>query len=268
MSNYGSYDDQPLLAELYDLVPVYASRTDIGFYVDRCRKTRGQVLELGCGTGRILIPAAESGCRITGLDVSPNMLAQCRTKLDRISPEVRDRVRLTESSMADFELGASFDLVTIPFRAFQHVLSISDQMACLKRVNRHLNAHGRLILDVFQVNFKYIADPASLEERDDFPECKLPDGRKIRRASRLTAFHRAEQVNDVELIYYVTNPDGSTERVAQSFPMRYYFRYEVEHLLARCGFEIVDLLGNFDKSPLNDGSPEMIFVAEKAQNID
>ncbi|MFQ5664209.1 MAG: hypothetical protein ACE5HL_10290 [Terriglobia bacterium] len=49
----------------------------------------------------------------------------------------------------------------------------------------------------------------------------------------------------------------------QTFPLRYFFRYEVEHLLARGGFKVVDLFGNFDRSPLRDDSPEMIFVAEK-----
>ena len=53
-----------------------------------------------------------------------------------------------------------------------------------------------------------------------------------------------------------------TERMVQAFPFRYFFRYEVEHLLARAGFEITDIFGNFDKSPLTDDSPEMIFVAE------
>jgi hypothetical protein len=67
----------------------------------------------------------------------------------------------------------------------------------------------------------------------------------------------------VEIIHYVTYPDGRTERLVQAFPFRYFFRYEVEHLLARCGFRVIDLFGSFDRSPLQDNSPEMIFVAAK-----
>ena len=63
---------------------------------------------------------------------------------------------------------------------------------------------------------------------------------------------------------YDTN--GKTERVVNGFPMRYFFRYEVEHLLARAGFEVVELYGDYDKSPLVDESPEMIFVARKVSD--
>jgi hypothetical protein len=49
-----------------------------------------------------------------------------------------------------------------------------------------------------------------------------------------------------------------------AFTVRYFFRYEVEHLLARCGFRVVEVFGDFDRSPLADASPEMIFVAEKS----
>ena len=66
----------------------------------------------------------------------------------------------------------------------------------------------------------------------------------------------SEQCNDVELIYYL---DG--RRLVQSFPLRYFFRFELEHLLARCGFEVTELLGAFDGSPFANDSPEMIFIA-------
>ena len=81
MSKHGGYDDQPFLADLYDLVPGYASRRDLEFYLELCRSARGKVLELGCGTGRVLIPAAAEGVDIVGLDLSPHMLARCREKL-------------------------------------------------------------------------------------------------------------------------------------------------------------------------------------------
>jgi hypothetical protein len=108
-----------------------------------------------------------------------------------------------------------------------------------------------------------IANPAYTEESEDFPDVELPDGRTFRRAHRIVAFHRAEQYNDVELIFYVTYPTGKTMRLVQEFPFRYFFRYEVEHLFAQTGFRVTELFGDFDKSPLSNDSPEMIFVAEK-----
>jgi SAM-dependent methyltransferase len=267
MSKYGGYVDQPIMAELYDLVPEYAKRADIDFYLQYCVTAKGPILELGCGTGRILLPAAEAGCQITGLDISKHMLAQCQRKLQRNSSAIQNRVQLVQSDMTTFDLAESFQLSIIPFHAFQHVIAADDQLACLRRINRHLSTGGHLILDVFQVNLKWINNPRATEESEDFAEQDLPDGRRLRRTSRVAAFHPADQVNDVEMIYHLTSLDGTTERIVQAFPFRYFFRYEMEHLLGRCGFKAVDLFGNFDRSPLADNSPEMIFVAKKCEDL-
>ena len=74
--------------------------------------------------------------------------------------------------------------------------------------------------------------------------------------------HRAEQQNDSELIYYLTDADGSTLRLVHRFSMKYFFRFELEHLLARSGFRVSSLYGNFDRSPFTDDSPEIIFEAQ------
>lgn len=103
-------------------------------------------------------------------------------------------------------------------------------------------------------------DPEFSQEREA-AEYQMSDGRKVHLSERVTAFHRAEQLNDVEMIYRVTHLDGREERLVMAFPFRYFFRYEVEHLLARCGFSVEATYGDFDRSPLHDRSPEMIFVA-------
>jgi hypothetical protein len=103
-------------------------------------------------------------------------------------------------------------------------------------------------------------DPEFLKERKA-AEYEMSGGRRVVLTERLTVFHRAAQRNDVEMIYNVMHPDGRQERLLMAFPFRYFFRYEVEHLLARCGFKEEETYGDFDRSPLQDNSPEMIFVA-------
>jgi hypothetical protein len=123
---------------------------------------------------------------------------------------------------------------------------------------------GRIAFDVFYPNSKMLLhDPAYLKESEDFADVVLPDGRRLRRAHRLVAFHRAQQYKDMEMIFYVTHPEGRVERIVQAFPFRYFFRYEVERLLVRCGFRIVNLFGSFERMPFKEDFPEMIFVAEK-----
>lgn len=261
--DYGGYTDLPFVAEFYD--PVYDSlaRRDVDFYVDCAIKAGGPILELGCGTGRVLIPTAQAGCQITGLDASPYMLDRCRAKLAGQPPDVRSRVKLVQADMTAFDTGEKYSLVTIPFRPFQHLIVVAEQKACLAYVHRHLGPGGRLVLDVYHPYLPALVDPKYLMEMQVDPEITLVDGRVLRRTSRIAAFHRAEQYNDVELIHYVKYPDGRQERLLHAFKMRYFYRFEMEHLLALAGFKVVELCGNFDGSPFGSESPEMIFVAEK-----
>lgn len=262
--NYGGYEDNEYVAEYYDTMYDNMRPQDIAFFVAYSRQAGGRTLELGCGTGRVLIPTAVAGCQITGLDISPFMLDKCREKLASEPEAVRQRGRLIQGKMTDFATGETYPLVTIPFRPFQHLITVAEQRACLECIHKHLAPDGICIIDVFNPNFAMLApDPKLTEEREDMPERQLPDGRRVRRAGRMAGFHREQQYNDIELIYYVTHPDGKTERVVQAFPMRYYFRYEMEHLLELSGFRVVDLFGDFDKSAYASDSPEMIFVAEK-----
>jgi SAM-dependent methyltransferase len=271
MSRFGGYEDCPFVTEFYDEVYTperfESARLGLDFYLHHARSIEGKVLELGCGTGRVLIPIAAAGRPIVGLDLSEHMLARCWEKLQKQPGEVQARVRLAQGSMTDFEVDEVFDLAIIPFRPFQHLVSVEEHLGCLRSTNRHLRMGGRLIFDVFQVDPRRISyHPDFAKETEHFPETEMSDGRRLRRTGRTVAFHRTEQYNDMEMIYYVTHPDGRAERFVQAFPFRYFFRYEVEHLLARCGFRMIEVFGNFDRSPLMDDSQNMIFVAEKCED--
>ena len=265
MSNkYGGYDLHEFAAEFYDTAYDSIAPNDINFFIDYSRKANGRTLELACGTGRILIPTAISGIEITGLDLSPFMLRICQEKLEKQPAEVQKRVMLIQGNMTDFNTRETYSLITIPFRSSQHLLTVEEQKSCLNYCSKHLNTHGQLIIDVFHPKpDRLVPSSEYKEEIEDLPETELPDGRKIRRTNRTAGFHREQQYNDIEMIYYVTHPNGRTERLVQSFPMRYFYRYEVEHLLTLSGFRIVDLFGDFDRSAFSTDSPEMIFIAEK-----
>jgi SAM-dependent methyltransferase len=260
---YGGYDEEEFTAEYYDSAYDHIRTGDIVFYIDYSKNAGGRTLELGCGTGRLLIPTAAAGCEITGLDLSPYMLAKCREKLEKQPKEVQERVKLVRANMTGFDTGETYKLITVPFRAFQHLLPVEEQKACLGCVSKHLEPGGLFILDLFNPRFDRLYQTKYEDEIEDLPETQLPDGRTVHRTSRLAGFHRHEQYNDVEMIYYITHPDGREERLVQAYPFRYLFRYEVEHLLELCGFKVIDLFGNHDRSAYSDDSPEMIFIAGK-----
>jgi SAM-dependent methyltransferase len=249
------------IADYYDTSPILAKRTqDVAFYVNAVKKYGDPVLELGCGTGRITMAIAEAGYRIVGLDISEKMLERAGEKRAARRREARERVHLVQGDMTDFDLGEKFRLIVIPFRPFQHLLEIEQQIGCLDCAKKHLAANGRLILDFFQTDAERIHDPKFLKE-SPLTEYDLPGGRHVAMSERVAAFHRGQQRNDVEMIFRVTHSDGKEERLVMAWTLRYFFRYEVEHLLGRCGFRLEAVYGDFDTSPLEDESPEMIFVA-------
>ncbi len=257
-------DEYGPAAEYYDYVPEYEGRTDVQFFVDLALESGGPVLEVGCGTGRILLPTARAGVEITGLDLSQGMLSVLRRRLAAEPLDVQARVRLVRGDMRAFDLGQQFALVTIPFRPFQHLTTVEDEMACLAAIHRHLMPAGRLVLDLFNPSIPLLANDARFQESEPGDEVKLPDGRRFHRTWRILDRNYFTQVQQVEMVYYVTHPDGRQERSAHAFPLRWLFRYEAEHLLARCGFEVEHLYSGYDKRKYGSEYPgELIFVARK-----
>ncbi len=177
---------------------------------------------------------------------------------------VQARVKLVQGDMRQFELGQTFGLVTIPFRPFQHLTTVEDQLACLNSIHRCLVEGGRLVLDLFNPSLPFLAEEKYGFEFGDEPEFTMPDGRRVIRRQQIISRDLFNQIQDVELIYYVTHPDGRKERLVHSFQMRYLFRFEVEHLLVRSGFQVEAVYADYDKSPYGSKYPgELIFVATK-----
>ena len=252
------------IADYYDSSPMVSQRMqDVAFYCNAARQYGDPVLELGCGTGRITLAIAEAGYRVVGLDISERMLERAVQKRAALPKETRERVHLVQGDMTQFDLQEKFRTIVIPFRPFQHLLETEQQISCLECARKHLARRGHLILDFFQTDPERMHD-AMFQRESMLTEYTLPDGRRIVLSERVAAFHRGLQRNDVEMIFHVTHPRGKHERLVMAWTLRYFFRYEVEHLLSRCGFRVEALHGNFDGSPLGDNSPEMIFVAGAA----
>ena len=114
------------------------------FYAEEITAAKGPVLEAGVGSGRIFVPALNAGADIYGIDISKNMLNQLIKKLD-----TKDMYRVSINDIRNFRLNKKFDLVISPFRVFQHLLTIEDQLKALNCIYEHLNPGGRLIFDVF-----------------------------------------------------------------------------------------------------------------------
>ena len=116
-----------------------------------------------------------------------------------------------------------------------------------------------------------VAPGASVVEPSGSPSTigtvEWTEGRRIRSWATVVSSSRTLQVNDCEVTYEILEPDGTSRRLSETFPMRFVFRYELEHLLARCGFGIVALYGDYDRSAFTDESLGMIAIASSNQAI-
>ena len=258
-----SYNDVPEIGLLYDAVPLYQARPEAAFYGAFAGKAPGEVLEIGCGTGRVLLPIARGGKAITGVDSSSAMLAQLRHHVALEPESVRRCITIEEADARALHLERTFSLVTAPFRVFQHMVTTEDQRRFLKSVVTHLAPGGRFIFDVFNPRFDLLASDRS-EELEDTPWSPLPDGRTFRRTARILKVRWLDQVSEVEMTWYVKDESGAERRLMQAFDMRWFVKAELEHLLELAGLKVEQVFGGLDQAPLIEGSAEMIWVCALA----
>jgi SAM-dependent methyltransferase len=253
------YDVVPDIGALYDAVPLYAARDDVAYYSALARQSPGPVLEVGCGTGRVLLSMARATTQsMTGIDGSPAMLQRCSEKLALEHSSVRDRVSLHAEDITELTIQGRYGLVVAPFRVLQHLTTLEAQLGFLTRIARLLAPDGRFAFDVFNPKFSLLTMDRS-SEVEDVPPTTLPDGRVLSRSARIVRVRWVEQVNETELIYYVSVRGGDAPlRHVHAFDMRWYLKSELVHLLARAGLEVVVIHGGFDGRGLTDDAPEMV----------
>jgi SAM-dependent methyltransferase len=223
---------------------------DVDFYRGLAAAAAGPVLELGCGTGRVLARIAEDGHACTGLDASPGMLARLRARAPG--------VRAVEGDMRDFSLGGRFALIYSAFRAFQHLDAVEDQLRCLACVRAHLAPGARFAFDVFNPRLDLLSSDDESEAEDlRFAQ----DGEEVVRYARRVELDRAHQRLRVAFRYERRAGGRVVGNEHAEVTMRWFFRYELLHLMHRAGFAEVAIYGDFDGSPIGPDSPAFVVVA-------
>jgi SAM-dependent methyltransferase len=232
---------------------------DVEFYLGLALEAHaaGQpVLELACGTGRVALPIAQAGVQLVGLDRSPAMLGRAREKAAGL-----ENARWVEGDMRDFDLPERFGLVYIPVRSFQHLLAVEDQLACLSCVRRHLAPGGRFALTVFNPDLIRIANALSSNRGN----AQLVVHKPERAQWESVRYDPAAQELDCSFIDERLDEAGVVaSRVYRGLKLRYFYRYEMEHLLSRAGFAVEALYGDHFRAAFSGTSLEMVFVARPA----
>jgi SAM-dependent methyltransferase len=247
-----------IYARFYDL-DFGEADADLFMYQQFASRCGSPILELGCGTGRVLLPLARQGYEITGVDLSQPMLEMARRKV--AAENLSELVTLSQQDMRELELAGRFNMAFAAINSFMHLLNTDDQLAALARIRHHLNPGGLLLLDLFNPDLSRL-----LEARGQVGLAKVmtdPDT-----GHRLMRFHSdkvdlGQQTIHVTFVMDELDAEGSLKRTLFPFSIRYLFRFELELLLRHAGFEVEAIYGSYDLDEYSGDSPKMIAVASR-----
>ena len=239
--------------------------SDVAFYVEEARRAGSPVLELACGTGRVLLPVAEAGLTVVGMDSATAMLAIAREKIGTLPEATQQRIELVEGDMCSFSLDRRFKLIMIPARSFLHLMTPADQRQALGCIRDHLADDGRLVLNIFDPRLETIAAHlgtlgTALKRLREFTHPET--GRRVV-VWEARHYDPAQQILEEERIFEELDADGKV--VAKTYAplrLRWVYRYEMQHLLELSGFAIEALYGSFERGPFRHGG-EQIWVARR-----
>ncbi len=259
--------DYSLYASFYDAE--YADyQPEVPFFIKLAKRLKGPSLELGCGTGRVLLELAKAGCPVDGIEKNEQMLDLLATKLTDLPKATQDLIELYTGDMRSFTTGKKYSLIYLPFREFMHLESVSDQLDCLRCIRSHLTPQGRAVINLYDVDLTLIAGQTSEDvalKRQKSGDFIDPDsGQKVLLTSA-SVFRWAEQTLVEERFYDQIGDNGEiVRRRFVELRQRWFTRFELHHLFHRCGFRVESWLGGYLGQKKIEPGGESIWIIRPA----
>jgi|KBSSwiStaDraftv2_1062776.scaffolds.fasta_scaffold12676_2 SAM-dependent methyltransferase len=250
--------------DLYDLA-LEGFQDDFGFWLDESRRAApapgrpGRVLEVSCGTGRILLRLRANGIDAEGVDLSAPMLSRLEAKAKARGLAVH----VYRADMRDFTTEQRYHRVFIPFNGFAHCETVEDQLRCLQCCREHLEPGGALVVDMSYPGHEYWLDVRTeriLEAESPHSESggttRMYDTRTKDRVAQLQ--HSIIEIEELDERGKPTRSHRFETR------QRWVYRYELELLFRLAGFSRWEILGGWDRRPLETDAGQMVGFAWKA----
>ncbi len=225
----------------------------------------GPALDVGCGTGRLLLRYLQAGWDVDGVDTSADMLAICRAKADRqgLAP------KLYQQSMQALDLPRTYKTIFIPCGTFCLIVDRDEAFEALRRFYAHLEPGGILVFNLFWAFSD--GEPLSNNplggdgEWGDLWSHSLPDGSVIAQHLKRESISRVEQLLLAKRRYQLIR-DGQVvaEEVLDSNE-RWYFKHEMAALLETVGFRDIKVKDGWTDDDFTDRQQHnvMVFIARK-----
>jgi SAM-dependent methyltransferase len=243
------------VAHLYD--SYVNTDFDFAFFLKEAKEANGKVLELACGTGRLSIPLLRAGVDLTCVDYSEEMLEVFRKKLEKNHLSCQ----IANQDMADLSLPDRFDLIFIPFHSFSEILDEAKHTQALTRIREHLTDTGRFVCTLHNPTVRTQSMDGKVKELGRFP---IEEGHTLI-VSTCFKFDDRSQIVRGSQFYDVCDSHGAVVEKRQLGVSFYLFhRSQFEKLALTAGFKVVELYGNYDRSPFDEAkSPFMIWVLQR-----
>ncbi len=249
-------DEYEVMAKYYDVW--YEDFTeDINFYRALAERTGGPILELMCGTGRVMVPLADAGFEVTGVDQSSAMLDILSTKVELIGGKVERNIDVIESDIRSFKTDTRFRLAFVPFNSFLHLLTHKDQIDALKNIAAHMVEDGVLSISVFNPR---LDRPENLVRHRG---TKVTSKGEIISKFEAQTFDIGRMTTTVHFFYDISRQDREFRRVTTSMTIKLMTYGEMVEILDYCGFAVEAVYGDYSFSPYRKNSELMAFVARK-----
>ncbi|WP_042166652.1 class I SAM-dependent DNA methyltransferase [Paenibacillus gorillae] len=249
-SAYGSYEG--IVSETYDIWFSGELFFDTNFYKRLMDEIPGMALEIGCGTGRLLLPYLAEGYEVEGVDCSKEMLSICeyKAKAKELSPVLYDQ------QMQELNLPKKYKTIFVPLASFMCVTDREEAMLALQNMYAHLEEGGQVVIPLF------IPPNENKQEWTVGRRGTRSDGAEIILSSVSSVqFH--EQVQTKLDRYEVVKDNVLAETKFSTTKLRWYYKYEFMMMLEKAGFRDITIYGGYDFQQMTDDQTFMIFRARK-----
>ena len=231
---------------------------DLAMYSRLAADYEGEILDVGCGTGRVLIHLAQAGHRVYGIDNDRRMLERLERKL-ALLPNLRDKISYASADVLHHDYERGFGLILLTYNALMHFSEQRRQIALLEKLRSWLADDGALVIDLPNAGPVFASeDTDALTLERIFIDNE--SGHMIMLQS-VSALDRAAQLLHIDWIYDEIDGDGAVKRHLAPHTLRYFFLPELQLLLERCGFALDKVYGDTEDGDYVAESERMIVHA-------
>lgn len=243
-----------IVADLYD--SYVSTQYDLPFFLKELKNTKGNILELMCGTGRISIPLLQNKIKLTCVDYSEGMLRVFKKKINGKSYDVR----LIKMDVTELCLHDKYEIIFIPFNSFSEILSVDKQKSALRKIFEHLINHGRFIVTQHNPVVRIKSADGILKTLGKY---KIENGTLI--VKYFNQYNsRESMVNGFQLYEIFDDNNKLKDKRRLEINFRIIGKDEFEQMANEIGYKILKIYGDYDYSRYDkDKSNYIIYIFQK-----